>query len=368
MKRINVLIVDDDEGDRKLIRRLLSKSNFDATVYEACCTEESFALNLPEIDAIFLDYLMPGETGLGHLKTYKSNWPRAAIFFMTGQGDEDLAKTSIKFGATDYITKHAINERAIRRMMRNGLAQVEAQWRIDEQRRDLATFSEVLVHDFKAPIRAAAYLAEQIEEDITSGDMAAAIDALRLLRVSATQMQDMIQSLADHVRLDRDVTLSEATASDLCQRALLALAHEIAVSRARVETDFSQTDAPFLCHPPQLVQVLQNLVANAIKYCGDKDPDIRISARFDDGGKLAFEVVDKGMGVPKDQLDRIFEPFKRGPGTRELSGTGLGLATCRKIISRHGGTIWCNSEQGQGATFGFLIPAASTDPCTRAET
>lgn len=356
MKHLRVLIVDDDEGDRKQLKRLLSKTDFDVSVHEACCVKESFDLDLDEVDAVFLDYLFPGDTGLSSLGHYHLKWPRAALFFMTGQGDEALAKTSIQFGATDYIAKHALTEKAVQHMMHTGLAQAEAQWRLEEQRRDLATFSEVLVHDFKAPIRAASYLSEQIEEDLTGGNVEAAIDALRLLRASANQMQDMIQSLADHVRLDRDVELSEVCAEELCDRALLALDREIAVSGAKLTMDMSEASMPFLCRPLQLVQVLQNLVANALKYCGNNAPDVRISARFDAVGNVIFEVSDKGTGVPKDQIERIFEPFKRGPGTGKLAGTGLGLATCRKIIARHNGKIWCSSEHGAGATFGFLIP------------
>ncbi|WP_460275340.1 sensor histidine kinase [Celeribacter sp. ULVN23_4] len=358
MKHVRVLIVDDDEGDRKQLKRLLSKVEFDVSVHEACCAEESFALDLHEVDAVFLDYLFPGDTGLGRLGHYRARWPRAALFFMTGQGDEDLAKTSIKFGATDYIAKCALTEKAVQRMMDTGLAQAEAQWRIEEQRLDLATFSEVLVHDFKAPIRAASYLSEQIEEDLTGGDIDAAVEGLRLLRASAEQMQDMIQSLADHVRLDRDVECLDVTAEELCRRALLALDREIVVTGAKVAMNVSEAALPFLCRPLQLVQVLQNLIANALKYNGNRPPDIRISARFDDAGNVRFEVRDKGTGVPKDQIERIFEPFKRGPETRQLAGTGLGLATCRKIIARHNGKIWCSSEPGEGATFGFLIPSA----------
>ncbi|WP_425101568.1 sensor histidine kinase [Tropicibacter sp. S64] len=359
MQTISVLIVEDDDADRKWIRRLLSRTEYEVRIKDAVSVEQALDFEEPDVHVVFLDHRLPGASGLDFIAQFRRTWPKAAIFFLTGQGDEELAKSAIKFGATDYAPKSNLNQNAIDRMLKNGLSQALAQWRLDEQRRDLATFTEVLVHDFQAPIRAAAYLAEQIEEDIEDGDMQEAREGLRMLRKSATQMQEMLRSLADHVRLDRDEILSETTARDLIDRALTALDREIAESRAVVDVDSDALDRPIFCHPPQIAQVLQNLVANAIKYRGDNPPRIRLAAQFEEGNRALFTVSDNGIGVPDDQKDRIFEPFKRVSTHNGISGTGLGLATCRKFVSRHGGAIWCADDPDAVTSICFRIPAGS---------
>ncbi|WP_136439965.1 sensor histidine kinase [Pacificoceanicola onchidii] len=359
MTEISALIVDDDDGDRALLRRFLAKSDYAVRVTEAATVEEALGVQDPDIRAIFLDNVLPGETGLESVSHFRQIWPKAGIFFMTGQGDEELAKSAIQFGATDYAPKSTLSQNAISRMLKNGVAQALAEWRLDEQRRDLATFTEVLVHDFQAPIRAAAYLSEQIEEDIEDGDMAEAMEGLRMLRKSAGQMQDMLRSLSDHVRLDRDDAEAEACVGDLLDRALTALGREIEDSGAVVQVSLEDPAHRIICRPPQIAQVLQNLVANAIKYSGDAPPDIRIAAFVDDAAHLVMTVSDKGLGVPEEYRSGIFEPFKRVPGHNGVSGTGLGLATCRKLIARHGGTIWCTSDPKARTVIGFRIPDRS---------
>jgi len=99
---------------------------------------------------------------------------------------------------------------------------------------------------------------------------------------------------------------------------------------------------------------MQNLLGNAIKYC-EAVPSVQISAARDGDGAWRFAVKDNGIGIPADQCAEIFKPFKRLHGSGTYEGTGLGLATCKKIVERHGGTIWCDSEEGKGSTFYFTL-------------
>jgi signal transduction histidine kinase len=104
------------------------------------------------------------------------------------------------------------------------------------------------------------------------------------------------------------------------------------------------------------VQLFQNLIANAIKYRGEDPPLIHVSAEVNDG-EVRVSVKDNGPGIDPKYHERIFGLFKRLHGA-EIQGTGLGLAICRKIVERHGGKIWVESQPGQGATFVFTLPAA----------
>jgi light-regulated signal transduction histidine kinase (bacteriophytochrome) len=110
-----------------------------------------------------------------------------------------------------------------------------------------------------------------------------------------------------------------------------------------------------MADPIQLNQLLQNLISNAIKFHGEEKPHIHISVKRK-GKEWVFSVSDNGIGIPAEHSERIFEIFQRLHNKKEYPGTGIGLATCKKIVERHGGHIWIESEIGKGSTFYFTIP------------
>jgi signal transduction histidine kinase len=353
MVKLDVLVVDDDDGDRKLIRRMLAEVDGGIACHEASGAVELWGLGLEDVDAIFLDYMLQDDDGLSLLRDLRQAWPRAAIMLMTGQGDEQVAKTAIQLGADDYITKSALNQNALERMLSGGVEAARLKWQLEDQRRELSTFSEVLVHDFKAPIRASIYLANEAREEIEAGNKDAALKIIGMLQRTTRQMADLVDSLAAHIRFDRDRAQSVAPVRELIDRALSVLEREIVESGASIEVSGAARD--IRCFPPQISQLIQNLVANSIKFRGSEPPRIAISYYDAADGGVDFELRDHGIGIPPEFCERIFEPFRRLGGEDSPSGSGLGLATCRKIVDRHNGRIWCRSEPGKGATFHFAL-------------
>jgi signal transduction histidine kinase len=141
---------------------------------------------------------------------------------------------------------------------------------------------------------------------------------------------------------------------------------------ANCQASIEQANAAVSCQPlptvlgdrMQLVQLLQNLIGNAVKFRRpDAPPDIRVSARRENGHWL-FQVQDNGIGIPASQAERIFQIFQRLHTREAYPGTGIGLALCKRIVQRHGGRIWVESKVGEGSSFSFTIPC---DPaCDRA--
>jgi signal transduction histidine kinase len=103
--------------------------------------------------------------------------------------------------------------------------------------------------------------------------------------------------------------------------------------------------------------VLQNLVANAVKLSDRSAPEIRISARRD-ASEHVVSVSDNGIGLQPGDAERIFRPFQRAAGSARFEGSGIGLAVCERIVIQHGGRIWADGHEGDGATFSFSLPGA----------
>ncbi|KUP91905.1 sensor histidine kinase [Tritonibacter horizontis] len=348
----NILIVDDDLGDRKLMRRHFASLYPSATILEAENGDAALAFSGEEIEVIFLDYLLPGVSGLDLLSSFFRHWPRSVIFIMTGQGDEEIAKSAILSGAADYIAKSSINPGALHRMIGNGLQVARMRWRIEEHQKELQQFSDVLVHDLRAPIRAIKFLSDQILEDFEAGELDEVKREFDLMKRSVTKMSDLIERLASHINPHSEGSPEAVPAESLVESACMAVAQDIANSDATIETDLQDLDV--LCFPPDVSQLLQNLIGNSIKYRSGSPPKINISARTLSDG-VQFTIADNGIGVPDEYRDRIFEPFKRLQRSSDLPGTGLGLATCAKIAKRHNGEIWCDANVSDGTTIHFTL-------------
>jgi PAS domain S-box-containing protein len=220
--------------------------------------------------------------------------------------------------------------------------------------KDLDDFAHIASHDLQEPLRMVSSYSQLLSRRYGSQLDADARDFIGFAVDGAARMQELIKSLLSYSRVGREVTVPEpvdcnTVVEDVRQNLKIAIEE----SGAKITSD----PLPEIqTHRIQLLQLMQNLVGNAIKFRGKDPPLIRICAEAE-GEYWHISVQDNGIGIAPEYFDRIFVVFQRLHHREQYAGTGIGLAVCRKIVERLGGRIWVASEVGAGSTFHFTIPA-----------
>jgi signal transduction histidine kinase len=356
---LNILVADDDEGDRKQIKRALKQAGLSCVCVEAASIEAALgACDECAFDCAFVDYRMPGHDGLHGISALHERLPDMSIIMATGQGDEMVATEAMKRGASDYIPKAHIDGKSVRRIVENALEKAALRRKLAQQREELENFAAVLVHDLSAPIASIQIFAQTIEEELGADtiDTHEVADCCHHLVGVGRRAGALIDTLHEYTQTDAHVTFEPVDMREAMEVTLSNLQHVIEVRGARV----THGDLPVVIgNFPQLTQLLQNLISNAIKYCEAAVPTVHLSASLERDNTWLFTVKDNGIGIAQEYYQRVFEPFKRLHGISEYEGTGLGLATCKKIVERHGGAIHCQSDEGGGTTFCFTLRGAT---------
>ncbi len=243
------------------------------------------------------------------------------------------------------------NEIAMRRATE---AQLESQTRrLESSNKELEQFAYVASHDLQEPLRIIVSYLQLLQKRY--GDLLDA-DGLRFLESAtngANRMRSLIRGLLEYSRITSRGKAPEPVdaakvMTDVCDE----LAMLIEEKKAKVRLG----ELPVIAmDPTQVHQLLLNLVGNGLKYNENESPEISVWGEKKSHG-WEFHVKDNGIGIESKYFDRIFGVFQRLHSRAKYSGTGIGLALCRRIVERHGGTITVQSEPGQGSTFNFYIP------------
>jgi light-regulated signal transduction histidine kinase (bacteriophytochrome) len=217
---------------------------------------------------------------------------------------------------------------------------------------ELDDFTNVASHDLQEPLRTLTAFSDLLRKDLDQSLPERAAQDLGFITDAAKRMQTLIHDLLALSRAGRVAKKREKVRLGECaDRALEALAIRMKETAAQVTRD----ELPEVWGDSTLLtQLYQNLIGNALKFCGDQPPVIRLTAEDRDGSPV-FGVKDSGIGIESKYAQQIFQPFRRLHGRAEYEGSGIGLAICRKIVERHGGKIWVDSEPGKGAHFRFTI-------------
>lgn len=373
-----VLLIDDERTQRIVLREALEREGFAVEEADSGLTGlEVFDRVRPDI--VLLDVRMPGMDGFSTCTELRRrpSGDRIPIVMLTVLNDATSIDHAYEVGATDFITRpvawsilgrrlrymlrasEAFKELAkseadlVRRIAERTAALDESNRRLEAANRELEAFTYSVSHDLRAPLRAIDGFTEMLAKNLGAGLDPASADRLDRIRAASGRMTRLIDDLlklagvARHEICKGDVDLS-AMASEVAEA--LAIADPDRKMQVVVERGIRANADPSL-----LRIALENLLCNAWKFTS-RTPQPRIEiGKLEASGNPVYFVRDNGAGFNQQFAERLFTPFQRLHTQAEFEGTGIGLSIVSRIIARHEGRIWAESQEGQGATFFFSL-------------
>jgi len=231
---------------------------------------------------------------------------------------------------------------------------------LNRSNEELGQFAYVVSHDLQEPLRMVASYTQLLSRRYKGQLDSDADEFISFAVDGASRMQRLIQNLLAYSRVGtKGKDLLDTSSEEALQQALINLRGAIKDSGALVTHDPLPA---VLADEMQLIQLFQNLVGNAIKYQSSGVPRVHVSASKNGGKKWIFSVQDNGLGIDSQYFEKIFGMFQRLHKREEFAGTGIGLAICKKIVERHGGSISVQSRPGHGSTFRFALAGTERKP------
>ena len=374
---INVLLVEDNPGDARLMREMLAEANNRFNLEYAQWLSAGLARVIADdIDVILLDLSLPDSQGFNTFVKMHTQAPNIPILVLTGLDDADMAVKAVHEGAQDYLVKGGVDSQTLVRAIRYAIERqqmlVELEQRVDERTRELAEANERLKeldrlkskfvsdvsHELRSPITNLSLYLELLEQ-------AKPEKQIRYLTILKNQTKRLIQLVEDILNLSRlDAGKDALVFSPVDLNAItrqVAVAHSRRAQAAGLILSFEPAPnlPSILGDPNQLTQVVTNLIDNAINYT--PQGTINISTQLDgETGQVCLVVRDSGSGISPPDLPHIFERFYRGQyaSDHSIPGTGLGLAIVKEIVDFHHGTVTVASVETEGTTLKVWLPLA----------
>jgi signal transduction histidine kinase len=364
--KLSLLIVDDEHASMRALCDTLEYEGYRTYGYTSAA-DALAAMRERSFDLLLADLQMPGTNGIELMKSAQLIDPTLVAVIMTGHGALETAVAAMKAGALDYIQKPIklstalpVLERALAvRQLRIEKKRLEENVRERTEQlkianRELEAFSYSVSHDLRAPLRAVstftqALLAEHLGTLNEEGRR-----LLQNVNAGAAHMDRLITDLLRLSQLNRqELHRQPVRFGELVSRVIEDLAGE----RAGRDIEFMVADFPtWQVDPGLMQQVFVNLISNALKFTrGRPQARVEIGYRMN-GTTLVCFVKDNGVGFNIKYMNKLFGVFQRLHSADQFEGTGVGLSIVRRIVERHGGTVWVDGAQDQGATFYFSLP------------
>jgi signal transduction histidine kinase len=228
---------------------------------------------------------------------------------------------------------------------------------LEHSNEDLRQFAYVASHDLKEPLRMINSYTNLLQRRYMASFDEPGKEFMHYIIDAVGRMENLLDDLLDFSRAGSQPTPTNyASTQDVMVMVEANLRHRLELLNAKLIVK-SDNLPSIKAHRTQMIQLLQNLVSNGMKFKGKKDPIVEVDCMQKDN-KFIFSVRDNGIGISEENLEKVFEMFRRLHTREEYEGTGIGLATCKRIVTTWGGDIWVESEEGNGCTFFFSVPAS----------
>lgn len=366
----SVLIIDDEPDNRTLLRgRLKAVTDFRLEIEDASDGDEALKkLATGNYDLAFLDYRLPPSNGLEILDKMRQLHPKVAVVMTTAAGSEQIAVSAMKKGAIDYLTHKDLRQVDLAQLMRRVFEirdLVNQNMELRQVNRMKNEFIANVSHELRTPLTVVIGYANTMRDGSHGG---VNDSQKRALTAIIERAEGLLATLNNILRIGeinegrKPIMLQPFDLSSMTRTLLARASKDLAQRKLRAEATLGQGGPWVLGDPDQLAEVIDNLLANAIKFSPESGVlKIEITSG---GGKALLSVTDAGPGIAPEILPHIFEPFSaahQGP-TREYPGLGLGLPLSREIVEQHGGRLWLESlGTGKGAAARLELPLCQPD-------
>jgi len=363
-----ILNVEDNDASRYAKSRILRRAGY---VVEEAKTGEAALQRIAQEppDLVLLDVKLPDLDGFEVCRRIKTD-PTTASIIVVQMSAAFVEKSDrvrgLEGGADGYLTEPLESEELLATIkafirLRQTEERLQKANRVLERQavelrrsnEELQQFAHVASHDLQEPLRMVTNYVQLLAKRHRGKFDAEADEFIGYAVEGVTRMQELIAALLEYSRVQmREQAFALIDCEEVLAHVLLLLRTKIEETKAVVTHDSLPS---VLADATQLGRVFQNLLSNAFKFHGLQPPQVHLSAKLV-GQEWVFAVKDAGIGIEPRFGERIFVIFQRLHTRSEFPGTGIGLALCRRIIERHGGRIWVESEPGQGSTFYFTLP------------
>jgi signal transduction histidine kinase len=359
---LRILLVDDDQVDRMAVRRSLRAGGVTAEVTDAVDVASALAAAQGQpFDCVLLDYNLPGGDGLRVLRGIRGAGLDVPVIMLSGQQDTQTAVGLMKEGASDYLAKDGLTPERLAQSLRHAvrLHHAEAQARDAVQAR--SRFYAVMSHELRTPINAILGYNDLVLAGVYGPlDEGVKVSIERAQRATR-HLLELVNDVLDLSKLEAgkmEVAAEPVNVPQLIEELLSTVGPVAESSGTALDVSEDGCRGPIITDPRRVRQILLNLVSNAIKFGAGKPVKIRCNQR--DAGWMELEVADMGMGIPAEDLPRIFDEFVQLPNSAE-GGTGLGLPISRRLAQLLGGELQAESTPGAGSLFRLRLPAVHPD-------